>query len=349
MIVALFSGGGLLAMAVITFAGELLAQIGRVILAFRICHGLKLQKSLILRSTISELYLYGGKILIPSVSTMLLNSTASMIIVAYLGPAALALYMRPRSLTRQMDTLVRRMTMTLIPTTSSLEGSGNILAIRDLLLKSVRYTLNMVLPLILVLTIFGGPVMQLWMGPRYASDLIVAVLALGALGPLIQTPVLDILAGLNAHGRPGIAQFIASLLAISLVYVAVGPLHLGIVGVAIGISLPLAVVSTVYNSIVVCSKVGLSVRDYVWSVTSRPFLHLLPFAVGLLAVRLAFHGAPLKGLAFGGIVGTPILAIIYWRNVLPGRMKGWVRRYIAKGIRFARFGLNDQGAMRKGA
>jgi O-antigen/teichoic acid export membrane protein len=336
MIAALKLGGGLLAMAVITFAGELLAQIGRVILAFRICHGLKLQKSLILRSTISELYMYGGKILIPSVSSMALNSTVSTLIVGYLGPAALALYMRPRSLTRQMDSLVRRMTMTLIPTTSSLEGAGDILAIRDLLVKSVRYTLYMVLPLILVLTIFGGPVMQLWMGPRYASDLIVAILAIGALGPLVQTPVLDILAGLNAHGRPGIAQFVASLLAIGLVYLALGPLHLGIIGVAIGISLPLSVVSTVYTSIVVCRKLALSVVDYVWSAWSRPCIRLLPFALILFAIRVAFRSAPLIGLAVGLALTMPILTIIYWRDVLPNRIKQWVRRSISTGLRFAR-------------
>jgi O-antigen/teichoic acid export membrane protein len=321
MIVALVLGGRLLSLAVITLVGETCGQLGRVAIAYRVCKGLRLTPSLVDRATIGELYLYGAKILVPSISNMLLNSVTSTLVVAYLGPATLALFTRPRSLIRQIDSLVRRMTMTLIPTTSSLEGAGDMEAIRSLLIKSVRYTLYIALPAVIVLTIFGGAVMQVWMGPRYAAGLLVAVLTLGSAGMLVQTPILCVLAGLNSHGRPGIAQCVASGLAALLVYVALGPLHLGILGAAFGVSVPLALTGVIYNSIVVCGRLEMHMGEYVWAVTCKPIVHLLPFIVVLLTFRFCFWGSPLLGLSLGLVVGGVVLGIVYWRHVIPMSLK----------------------------
>src|SRR5262249_50746186 len=152
--------------------------------------------------------------------------------------------------------------------------------------------LYLILPPILVLIIFGGPVMQLWMGPRYVSGLLVAVLAIGSLAPIAQASILDVLAGLNAHGRPGVAQLIASIVSIGLVYAALGPLHLGVVGVAAAITLPLAITTTVYYLAVVRLRLGIRAGDYIWRVSKAPVTHIIPFAACLLAARFIFLSAP---------------------------------------------------------
>ncbi|MDD1677761.1 MAG: oligosaccharide flippase family protein, partial [Methanomicrobiales archaeon] len=211
MILALRFGGHLWAIAAITLVGEILANIRRVILSYRVCEGLRIRPSLVRRSTIGELFVFGGKTLIPSVSNLLLNQTTSILILSYLGPAALALYSRPRSLVYRVDVLVRTMAMILIPTTSSLESTGNLREIRELVVKSAQYSLYMALPIVLVLVIFGGPVMQFWMGPRYSNGLVPAILAAGYLPVLVHLPGLYTLIGLNAHGRAGAARLVASL------------------------------------------------------------------------------------------------------------------------------------------
>lgn len=165
MIVALLSGAGLRSLAVITFAGTALDATTHVVLAHRVCEGLRLQLSLVGWETIKQLFVFGGKTLIPSVSNLLLNQTTSILIVAYLGPAALALYSRPRSLIHHINTLVNKMAFVLIPTTSSLQSMGNVKEIRDLLITSVRYSLYLVLPMVLVLVVFGESVMR----PRSAA------------------------------------------------------------------------------------------------------------------------------------------------------------------------------------
>ena len=331
MIVTLLLGGGLPQMALVTFTGDVLGQSSRVIIAFRVCRGLRLGKSLIDWPTIRQLYAFGGKTLIPTVSDMLVNSTTSLLIVSYLGPSALALFTRPRSLVRQSDTLVRRMAMVLIPTVSSLEAAVDAHAIRNLLVKAVRYTLYLVLPMAMVLTVFGGPIVRLWMGPNYANDLLIAVLAVGFLIPMAQSPVPYILAGLNAHGRAGMAEFAAGLISTGLIIIALGPLQAGIVGAAIGVTVPISLISGIYYTRLICRRIDMPIRNYFRTVAAGPVVHLLPFLILLIGTRLAFKSAPLYGLICGAVLGAPLVAVTYWKLVLPGSMKEWILR---KFVRF---------------
>ena len=321
MIVALLLGGRLWILAVIALVGETLANTRRVILSYRVCEGLQIRPSLVRKSVIWELFVFGGKTLIPGVSNVLLNQTTSVLILSYLGPASLALYSRPRSLVFRIDVLVRKMAMVLIPTTSSLESAGNLREIRELVVKSARYSLYLALPITLVLVIFGGPVMQLWMGPRYANGWIPAILAGGYLAVLVQLPGLHILVGLNAHGRAGAARFVASLCSVGLNVLVLAYFQWGLVGTAIAVSLPLTVLNLVDIPLLVSRRVGLGVRHYFSSILVGPLWHTLPFTACLVGARLVFHSQPLLGLLWGGAIGGALLTVIYWRYVLPERVK----------------------------
>lgn len=321
MIIALLEGGGLRSLAVIVFAGQILEDATRVTLAYRICEGLHVRLSLVQSKTVRKLFVFGGKTLIPSVSNMLLNQTTNILIVAYLGPAALALYARPCSLVHHINTLVNKMAMTLTPTISSMQSTGNIKGIRELLISSVRYSFYMVLPMVLVLVVFGDAVMQCWMGPRYANGLIPAILAVGYLAVFVQRPVLNILAGLNAHGRAGIAKFITSVFSAGLTVLVLGYFKWGIVGAAVAVTLPLMIMNVVYLPLLVCRKVGLNVSRYFLSVTVRPMIHVLPFAICLVIARFVFSTVPLKGLLWGGLAGGAVLTVLYYRYVLPNRIR----------------------------
>ena len=324
MIIALISGGGLWVLAVITFAGQVLCDVTRMMLANKVCKDLCLRLSLVRWLTMKKLFVFGAKTLIPSVSNLLLNQTISILIVVYLGPAMLALYARPRSLIRHLDTLMRKMAMILIPTTSSLQSTGKLQEIRELLIKSVRYSFFIVLPIVVMLAVFGGPILQFWMGSRYANGLVPAILAAGYLAALAQTPIQMILAGMNAHGRAGIGLFITSLFSVGLTVLAVGYMKWGLAGAAAGITLPLTILNVVYLPHLICKKVELSTVRYFMSVTVGPVLHVLPFALCLVGARLIFLTRPFVGFLWGGSVGGIVLIILYWRNVLPNRIKDYI-------------------------
>jgi len=330
MILSLMLGGGLFHLAAVTCVVNALSEMSRVRLAYRSCPGLRLQPSLLNWRTILQLYQYGGKTLIPSVATLLVGSTTSVLIVGYLGPAALALFSRPRSLIRNAETLVRRMTMTLIPTVSSLQANEDVPAMRRLLVKSVSYSLYLVLPMVITMCVFGGPILQLWMGPAYADGWIVVILALGFLAPMTHIPIEDVLAGLNAHGRAGVAQLAASMIATGLVVVALGPLKLGIAGAAVAITLPFTVMCLVYYPMLICPLVGMTIREYYRESYWEPLKNLLPFLLVICGIRLTLPQAPMLALATAAVAGGIVLTLTYWSKVIPERMKGWIYRNIRR-------------------
>jgi len=325
MIIALLAGGGLRILAAITFAGQALGDLRSLILAHRVFEGLRLRPSHVRWLMVRELFAFGGKSLIPNVSNLLLNQTTSILIVCYLGPAALALYSRPRGLVNHVYALINKYASVVTPIISSLESERNLDGIRDLLIKAVRYSLYMALPMILVLVFFGGTLMRVWMGARYANGLIPAILALGSLAPMSQIPVLKTLQGLNAHGRAGISQFAASLCSAGLTFLALGPLGLGTVWAAVAVTVPVTIVNLVYLPPLVCRRVGLGLKQYFLSVAVGPMMRVFPFAACLLVARLVFPGEPLLGLVWGGLAGSAVLAALYWRYVLPKGMCAKIR------------------------
>jgi len=332
MIVALLLGGRLWTLAAITFVGEVLASARRLILAHRVCEGLRLQPSLVRWQTIKKLFSFGGKTLLPSVSNLLLNSTTSILIVAYLGPAALALYSRPRSIIHHINTLVNKMAFVLTPIASSLQSTGNMEGIQGLLIKSGRYSFYMVLPMVLILTVFGDAIMQFWMGPRYANGLIPAILAVGNLAMMVQAPSLSVLRGMNAHGRAGMAQFVASVCSVALSILVLRYLKWNTAAVAIAVTLPLTIANFLYLPILIRHRVGLHIGKYFLSVTAGPVILVLPFVICLVGARLIFQTEPLTGLLWGGTTGGAVLAVLYWRFVLPVGLKTRILRFTSLAV-----------------
>jgi O-antigen/teichoic acid export membrane protein len=321
MILALILGGSLRSLAVITFVGLALAYLTRVIIVYRVCEGLQVRPSLVGWATIRKLLLFGGKTLMPSISRLLMNQMISILIIFYLGPTMLALFSRPRSLILHINTLVGKMGMVLSPATSSLESLGNMEEIRQLLVKSVRYSLYMVLPMTAVIVCFSDTILELWMGPRYSMRLLPAVLTLGYLTNIVQMPVVHLLGGMNAHGRAGVAYFIASLCSVGSTALVLGYLGWGLAGTALAVTLPLTIMSAVYLPLLICRRVGLDIKQYYLSILTGPVIHVSPLVMCLVGARILFHDDLLVGLMSGSAVGGAILTVLYWRNVLPDQIK----------------------------
>jgi O-antigen/teichoic acid export membrane protein len=194
----------------------------------------------------------------------------------------------------------------------------------------------LVLPLVLVLIVFGGQVMELWMGPNYANGFIPAVMAIGFLGACIQTPILFMLEGLNAHGRAGLGQFIGSALSAAFVFLALRHFDAGLMGATVAVTLPLLIVNAIYLPLLLCRRLGQRLQAFYGEVAAGPLLRVLPFALCLIIGRLIFKVSMPAALAVC-LVGAAILAVSYWKSVLPERLKAGVRRYFNKAIRVARF------------
>jgi Na+-driven multidrug efflux pump len=160
------------------------------------------------------------------------------------------------------------------------------------------------------------------MGTAYGqAGLVLAILALGRIAPIAQTTVMSVLTGMNLHGRPGLAHFIAAVCALGLSILALSTLQWGLVGAALAVTIPQTLASGIYVTMYACRQVDLPLRRYLSASLKGPLLCSVPYVLALAGGRIAFTGQPMLALVCGGGLGTMVIALIYWRYVLPDSLK----------------------------
>jgi O-antigen/teichoic acid export membrane protein len=315
-IVALSLGGGLRSLALINFLGVVLTEITRIRLAFWVCPELRFHPRYVHWTYIRRMLTFGGKSILTTASRVLLYQTSNLLVVSFLGPAALAMYSRPGGLVRHAMTFVNKFAFVLTPTASCLHARGQKEELSELLIETTRYAAYITLPMVIFLSIMGSPLLMFWMGPKYRQGTLLIILAVGHVMTMIQQPVWNILAGMNVHGRLGVANLIAAVVSLGLALLALGVFHLGLIGAALAVVLPLSITYGVYIPLYACRLLGMSVRSYLTSAMRKPLLCVLPFTGCLFGVRYVFAGRPMLELLTGIVVGGLTLGLVYWRYVL---------------------------------
>jgi len=328
MIVLLHLGLGIRSLAVASLVGLVLADVNRVICAFVLCPQMKVGSRFVKISMMRDAFGFGVKTLAPRVGDLLLNQTSSILVAGYLGPAALALYARPRSLAMHTRILVSKLAFVLTPTASAMHSTSRREELRELFISATSYAACISLPLTIGLAVMGGPLLLLWMGPNYVNEALIALLALGNFAMFTFMPAMSILAGMNAHGRPGMVHLVAAVCSVGLVFLALGPLKLGLEGVALGVGLPLTLAYGVYISAYTCRRLEMPWMKFLAKAFTRPVFCTIPLAVCLIACRLLMPDQPLRSLGLGTVTGGILLAITYWRYILPDRIKRRVFRLV---------------------
>lgn len=320
MLIVLLGAGGLRGLAVASLFGVVTGEIVRVILGHRVCPELRIRLSEARWSQIVEMTVFGGKTMLNSVARLLLYQTNSMVIAAYLGPGALALYSRPRALVSHAQTLINKFGFVLSPMASSLQASNRPEEIRNLLLQSSRGAAFLALPMVLCLTILGDPILRVWMGPRYEQGLVLAILAIGHVTEMTRQPAVNILAGMNLHGRLALVNLFVGLVSVLLGLLVVGHLGWGLVGAALSVAIPLSLVNGLYVPVYACRRIGIPVLEYLIQANRSPLLCAVPFGMCLLGARLVFRESALLAIGVGVTVGGMVLAFLC-RRALRGRRR----------------------------
>jgi len=321
MIISLLLGGGLKGLAVTYGCGVVLTEATRMILAYRVYPQLRIGPKYVHWFHLRQMLTFGGKSFLTTVSQVVLYQTNSILVVSFLGPAALAVYSRPSSLVNHAMVFVNKFALVLTPTASCLQAQGRVGELRNLVVETTRYAAYMVLPMVMFLAILGGPLLAFWMGEDYQQGVLVAVLASGHMLAMIQQPVWNILAGMNAHGRLGLAMFVGALCSSAATLCLLGLLKCGLLGAAVSVAVALTISNGIYFPICVCRRLDMSFFEYVPKVGRGPVLCSLPFAACLVVARIAFDAQAALSLAIGGGSGAVILGMLYWRYVIPASLR----------------------------
>jgi len=280
-------GGGLRAIALAVMAGSVLDMVACAWAAHRFVPSLQFCFRFINRKTFRLIWGYSAFVFLSVIVGRIGSQSNTLVIGAFLPAAAVTYFGIAASLSGQAGDGLRVAIAVLTPAVSKWDALGNCSAVAALLVRGTRYLLYLAVPIQVGLLFLGRPFIALWMGPKYA-DLCyppLAILALSLTVALAMAMASRILEGIGRVRSLFASTVIQAVLTVGLSLLLVRPF--GILGVAWGTALPLAVQSIVVI-VIACRACQVRVLTYLLQAWTRPLLAAVFLAVVWSLARASF-------------------------------------------------------------
>lgn len=317
---ALLLGGSLITLALIHCLAMTAGDLVRCRLSQRICPELQIRRELASKAVFLEQARYSGKSLLPQLSALISNQIQSLLIVAFLGAPSLAVFSRPRSLIRTLQTLAAKFGFILIPTASAMSARKDRDGLRSALLDHTAFISAVSLPLLVTIGVFGDHLILIWMGPSYIFPGLVPVLALGAYGTLVQEPIWSLLSGMNGHGRAAYAKLAAALASTACLAIGLIFFNWNLLGAASCFIFPQLLIDGIYMPYIACKRMDVSIAKFWRSTIAVPALSVLPLTLGLMFANHWLISSLTLALS-SALAGSAASTFLYWKYVIPPKLR----------------------------
>ena len=315
MLSVLLLGGGLAGMAVTYFVFTCGIEVMRRRLALKACPGISFRLGYVNGGDMRKVFRFGLKTILIYLPKIVAQQTIMLFVVAKLGPAMLAILARPIALVTHVGTMVNKFGFVLTPTAGSLQGARRDGELRIFSMKAMRagWILS-ILPLTFLLAL-GDRIVQLWMGDGYANRALIAILAAGSILPAAQSATLNIMTGLNEHGRIARLNLYVSVLLLLIglgivsatewtltaaAWLMILPSNLGLGLVAIAVS---------------CRVLHISPAEYFGSVIRDPLVLGVACGTVLWLVRTYGPTSPAMSLLAGAVCQAAVVASLLHKDL----------------------------------
>jgi len=293
--------------------------------AYRAFPGLRLRVGDFSPSRLREVTGYSVYMLLLDIGVKLNYSADTYVLGAFVGPAAVALWAPAQRLTELLTRLTNQLSETLFPFIVTSDTTGRTDELRQIYIQGTRLSLAMAIPLAGGVSLLAHPLIESWVGPSFSeSATILQMLAALVVLRVGNTTGSGILKGAGLHQRLTAYVGITGLGNIALSIALVKPF--GLIGVAIGTIVPVAVMGVTATFPTACRRVGLplgqALKEAVWPA-------VWPAAVMILCIRLT---APLGGVNLLTVFVKLLLAAAVYELLFFGVAIGAAerRRYVSK-------------------
>jgi O-antigen/teichoic acid export membrane protein len=212
-ILAVKLGGGLVWVAGLTVAVNMASLLVFVIVARRLLPQVSFRPRFN-RRAFSELSGFGLMRFLNQGSGQVVFQLDRVIVAAFLPIRAVTLYAVPLSIAQKFTTVQFIFSGAFFPAASELHGGQETDRLRRLYIASLKLSLVMVLPLVILVAAFARPLLTTWIGPDFgeSSSQILVVLAIAyGLATLVGVPALASDATGHAHYTAGFALLSAAI------------------------------------------------------------------------------------------------------------------------------------------
>lgn len=325
MLILLVTGHGLREIAQAYLIVSALFELARIVLAHRVCPELKTQLRLANWADMRKVTRFGVKNLMLGIGPLIVLQTISIMVVTSLGPATLAIMVRPIALLKHIEAFVIKIGHVVSPTISSLTRLGDQRQLRKFALRMARVGWALGIPPVVFMLVYGSDVITIWMGADYAATTVIEIVSVAYLFTVANSPSVRILIGLNRHG--GVAKTSMIMYALILL-VGIPVIGLGGWSLIKAVSL-LAVSRFLFGVVIVPYYVGKALNMGPMNFLYRTAGAVVSVGgicfVVLNVVRNWQESSLAVELMTGMGVLLGLLIILYWLFVIPQDMRNDIK------------------------
>jgi O-antigen/teichoic acid export membrane protein len=287
IVVALFHGGGLLTVALITVAAPLITSVARGILVQRICP-LKFGWQYIDRATFRQMATYSGITFMTIVAGRLKFKTDEIIIGSMMTATAITYFNIGARIVDYAGLVVMGVAQVFLPMSSHSEAAGNMDRLQWIFIVGNRFCAIVIFPICATLIILGKSIIEVWVGKKYIAPsypvLVIMILATTLMwGQGASTRVLF---GIGKHGTLAVITLMEGIVNVILSVILVRPY--GIIGDSLGTAIPLCCTMIFFLPGHVCRRLGVPVSTYLRDAYLLPLLLCLPMVPVMLLMKRWF-------------------------------------------------------------
>ena len=274
--------------------------------------GMRLSPRRFSRRQVREVTSFSLYLFLISIAIHVAASVDNLVIGAYLGTSAIAVYTVAVRLVEYQRQLCGQFSGFLFPLVVRFDATRDLQALRTTLLDGTRIALGLVTCVTLGLLAFGEDLVRLWMGSGFSEAILpLYILAIAGAVMVVQGPAGTILLGAGRHRLVAVASLfeIALNVAFSIALVS----RFGLAGVAVGTLLPYAILNLAVLIPAACRAVDLRVSAFAAAVAGPALVAAAPAAALAALFRSAAFSASLPGLATASVaVGLTYLSAFLW-------------------------------------
>jgi O-antigen/teichoic acid export membrane protein len=327
-VAVLAAGYGLVELVAATTTIRLISYIGYAMTAYRAYPGLKIRLSNVRLARIREVTGFSAFILLIDLANKLNYSTDTLVIGAFMGTAAIAIWAVGQRLIEATQTLTGSLNGVLFPIVVDTATLGQSERLRQLFLQGTRISLAMVIPIATGLCLLAEPLVNAWVGRDFAGSVpVIYILAIMVTIRVGNSTATTVLKGAGHHrllAATNLSMAVANL-AISILLVR----RMGLVGVALGTMIALGTGSMFVLFPAACRRVQVSVREAL-AAALWPTLWPAVVMAAFLAITRNFMSVSLAAVALQAITGGLLYLVVFLMLAISREERQW---YISKAKR----------------
>lgn len=307
IIIALEQGYGLLTVAVITVALPLAAA-GLYALVVRRFIVIRLQKRFVTLASFRQLMGYGSITFIIIVADQLRFQADAVIIGIFLSASAITAFSIGSKLADYAVQPVESMASIFLPMASHFEATKSTDQLRRVFIEGNRVCAFVMFPICAMLVILGKSLIGVWVGEKYASSYLILLLLLVPKSLYrAQAASNRVLFGMARHRPLAVMAVVEGMVNVILSVALIRPL--GIVGDALGTTIPLLFTSLVFLPLYTCRVVQVPVKTFLRQAYLLPFALCAPLAGTLLLLQHLFQAHTYPQLAIQVLAGGVVYSV----------------------------------------